>query len=144
MACVIQMQRRAIEELRPVKGNLLVKGFLGNNLGRVSRRKIPIKFALEESFPLYFLGVSEGFGTCSDIHGINVIVLSLIPPGNLLTESEWRKVIGAEYTVLLSEVEGSVKRILELLALENIDLSANPVAVTFRRTRKTSSYVQLV
>lgn len=142
MACVIQMQRRSIEELRPVNGARLVNGFLARTLRSVTRNT-PVQFALDENYPLYFLGVSEGIGTCSDIGGLNVNVLSPRPPGKHLGATELQKVIRSEYTVLRSEGKG-VERKLELLEPVGINISTDRLVVILKKTGKTSSYVQLV
>ncbi|OGY64788.1 MAG: hypothetical protein A3I24_04555 [Candidatus Harrisonbacteria bacterium RIFCSPLOWO2_02_FULL_41_13b] len=69
MAFIRQYQRRAIEEFSPFQN-------------RQSFTVFPyrIRFRLVNGRPLYFLGFSEGIGTCSDIHGMNVAVFSLQRP----------------------------------------------------------------
>lgn len=65
MASVRQWQRLAIERLRSEAQELnlgqLPELFLGN----------------DRLFPL---GVSNGVGTCSQVHGMNVLVVGLTPP----------------------------------------------------------------
>lgn len=66
MASIHQFQRRAIESLRP--GDDLPADFSA------------VDFALGDGRPLYYLGASEGIGTCADIHGMWVLVLGTVCP----------------------------------------------------------------
>lgn len=34
------------------------------------------KFRSEDGSPLFLLGISEGIGTCSDVHGVNIAVFA--------------------------------------------------------------------
>lgn len=143
MACIIQMQRRAIEELRPTNGSRAVNRLLANTLKTITG--IPrTQFALDQDVSLHILGVSEGYGTCAGIHGMNVMVLSTDPPARSLSDEDWRKVRSAEYSVILSSRGGGVWRVLELLEPTSINVSREPLLVTFERTGKKASYVQLV
>ncbi|OGN29299.1 MAG: hypothetical protein A3A33_03715 [Candidatus Yanofskybacteria bacterium RIFCSPLOWO2_01_FULL_49_25] len=70
MSFIVQRERYAIEEVTGIMPELrhgsayaLIKG---NGTG--------------ESLPLYLVGVSEGFGTCSNVHGVNVLGLSKNEP----------------------------------------------------------------
>lgn len=84
MACVKQWQRRAIERLKP--------------------HARPLNFPpteaslLMDGQPLYVLGVSDGTGTCSDIHGMDVLVLGLTPPSVPPRQADLSK---CSYAVLL-------------------------------------------
>lgn len=80
------MQRRAIESLRNIRDNSLPP--IGSN----------IIFLLEDQRSLFPLGISVGVGTCSDIHGVNVLVLSEHDPmDNRLGANS----VICEYAVLL-------------------------------------------
>jgi len=87
MGGIRQMQRRAIETLRNVIRD---------------EAPVPIErgilFLSENQQPLFPLGISPGVGTCSDIHGMNVLVLSEYEPIN-----EWSidNQSVCEYAVLL-------------------------------------------
>ena len=65
MAGILQFQRRAIEHLRH----------------RADGRPVDFlrhahRFTLHDGTALHALGVSTGVGTCSDVHGMNVLVMS--------------------------------------------------------------------
>lgn len=63
MAFLTQFQRRAIESLKPHASSSL-SDILSSS------------FWLNGKQSLIILGISEGIGSCSDIHGMNVLVLS--------------------------------------------------------------------
>lgn len=70
MGCIRQMQRRAIEELCDV---------VNDQLSPI-KLKPGIAFRAADERSLFPLGVSTGVGTCSDIYGMNVLVLGDEPP----------------------------------------------------------------
>src|SRR5258708_21269453 len=69
MGLVFQVQRRAIEDLRheaeatPIT-NIENEDYISTSTGQ----------------QLYIAGISPGIGTCSDIHGVDVLVLAEVPP----------------------------------------------------------------
>ncbi|HEY4479075.1 MAG TPA: hypothetical protein VI981_01825 [Candidatus Paceibacterota bacterium] len=95
MANVIQMQRRAIESLRPKaqQGLVAIKDFF------VMPK--PLDFRLKPHFPLFLYGISVGIGTCSDIHGMNVGVFGLRGPGIQVTSDLRTELTRCEFFVKL-------------------------------------------
>jgi hypothetical protein len=71
MGLVIQFQRRAIETLRPHVREAPIPSDLA--LGAA-------QFTRNDGFPLFALGVSNGYGTCAGIHGMDVLVLGADRP----------------------------------------------------------------
>jgi len=70
MGLYIQFQRRAIESLR-LEAEAVVPPPIGNDT----------LLADDSGNQLYVAGVSEGIGTCSDVLGMDVLVLSELPTG---------------------------------------------------------------
>ncbi len=138
MGLVFQVQRRAIEDLRheaeatPIT-NIENEGYISTLTGQ----------------QLYIAGISPGIGTCSDVHGVDVLVLSEEQP------IERRNIgnLACAYTVLvrnLTEQEatgdalaklGVARRCVELLRPLGQDEDGSAV---FDRTGKTSIYTKLV
>ena len=104
MASIRQYQRRAIEELFPFRDGKSFKIFPNKD-----------RFFLIDGTPLYFVGLSEGIGTCSDIHGMGVAVFSFNPPPPLLyfnLQNLFHFYTGnCEYGVLLSDASEEECRI---------------------------------
>lgn len=107
MGFVRQTQRRAIEQLRPHADNLPHWPAL-----------VGERFFLTDGRQLYYWGTSEGYGTCSDIHGMNVVVLADEGPGITINKNEAEKMASASYAVLLEsalEVENHYEQTVWLL-----------------------------
>lgn len=90
MSFIIQMQRRAIESLRPEKkpANFL----LLDDCRRV---------VLMDGTSLFPLGISEGIGTCSDIKDINVLVVAKTKPDGFHFDWQLLYQRPVEYAVLV-------------------------------------------
>ena len=67
MAGLRNFQRRALESLVNMGASVITTRLEG------------AKFYLDET-PIYFLGVSTGIGTCSDMHGLDIAVFANFPP----------------------------------------------------------------
>ena len=80
MGSIRQFQRRAIERLwlhitkprHPIESIYSLRSVLSDNLIISESDNLITK----DARPLAILGISDGVGTCSDIHGMNVLVLS--------------------------------------------------------------------
>jgi len=74
---------------------------------------------------LYVLGISDGVGTCSDVHGLYVLVLGLKPPKDgkpYILPGE--KIEDCSYAVLLRELtEEEWKEEREARKVDNISLA---------------------
>lgn len=90
MANVHTPQRRALEALKP-------------------KQKDIFDFSQQDEFVLsgkriYLLGISEGIGTCSDLHGINIAVLGWIQPESIrMPMQSQNKKITCSWSALLRE-----------------------------------------
>ncbi|MBU1180144.1 hypothetical protein KJ885_04330 [Patescibacteria group bacterium] len=137
MGIVMQAQRRAIEGLAPQK-----KGLPDG----ISDAEI----YLDGGKRVYILGVSPGQGTCSDVHDMDVLVLSSAKP-----ESGPRTVPGSsietcQYAVLLrSPTKKEVRKAqgylcaTSLLALELLEVAEDRSdKVIFKPTRRVECYAQ--
>lgn len=133
MGFIVQMQRRAIEQLKE-EGPPLVF-----STGEV-------RFLLENGRELHFLGRSKGVGTCSDIHGMDVLVVSEVHGnGRKPPVSSW----SVAYAVLLRDPTAEEIRQnhnLDETCLEAVELlqlvAQNGSNFTFRKTGRSSCYVR--
>src|SRR3989344_5937839 len=111
MGFVIQMQRRAIEALKPYAeapwpSEALTKEDISFFLGKDGQGAlIP---------PLVCLGFSEGIGTCSDIHGMYVAVLGHRPfDWDAAKNPNTRELARCAYAVLLWPGDAIETKVLE-------------------------------
>ena len=133
MGLVLQTQRRAIEELKKEVKTSWPESFFEKNVNC---------FLDQDRKRIFCLGVSEGIGTCSDIHGMNVAVFI----ENFTDEKKLdkQKVKKCAYAVLLSnpvEINGYYLRFLDLLEPTFIDEDSS--ILFFRRTGFVSSYIPI-
>lgn len=125
MASIRQYQRRAIEGCRPTADRL--------------DAHLPPDLPLADSYPdetgarLFPWGVSQGYGTCSDVPGMNVLVLGRAP-----AQRPPKDLPPCAYAVLDEPSEGA-RRTVELL---------RPVisgqGVHFEHTRAREPYTQTI
>lgn len=110
MSFIIQMQRRAIEALKgffscPWPAEAFQDQDVSFLLGNDSRGECNQNW-------LTYLGMSEGVGSCSDIHGMDVVVLGYGPENwseleqggenwRWHREPNWKRLSGCAYAVLL-------------------------------------------
>lgn len=137
MGLILQRQRRAIESLHKFAREWIE---IGNTKLLASRRL----WVLESEGFLVPLGVSRGEGTCSDIFGMNVLVLS---------QTQYNKIetlIFCDYAVLLdtpTEADRIAAGIGEGTALACVELLQPLVTVDhliyFTRTGRRAAYVPL-
>ncbi|MBI4127593.1 MAG: hypothetical protein HY459_00830 [Parcubacteria group bacterium] len=88
MSFILQMQRRAIESLRDH----------AHEFPRIDPRA---ELILNDGTPLEILGISQGVGTCSEIHGMNVLVVGTEPLHAARAAAMSRTLLDCAYTVLL-------------------------------------------
>ena len=98
MGSIRQFQRRAIESLRshmveprhPIESVYSLRPVISANF-----------LMLDNKQPLKVLGISDGVGTCSDIHGMNVLVLSADQRSRLQREISLAEIENCAYAVFL-------------------------------------------
>ena len=144
MSGLRQFQRRAIEALAAEPEALPPPEGIGDNL-----------IWTPEGTQLVPLGISRGVGTCSGVHGVDVLVVAQAPRsetnGPTKAEAMAAKLATSEcaYTV---EVRGAKpherEQYLPVVAVRAVEL-LRPASETedgfiFERTGKVSSYVNLV
>lgn len=138
MGLVFQLQRRAIEDLRNEVGAAPITcGDIGGYIQTSTGER------------LYIAGISPGIGTCSDVHGMDVLVLSESPIAEQRNIGELacayavlvRDLTGQEATTDSLARSGVARRCVELL--QPVGVSENGAAV-FDRTGNISIYTKLV
>lgn len=146
----MQMQRRAIEDVRPQKATW-PKGTLG-----IARKLPKPHFHLTNRRKLFFYGISYGLGTCSGIHGMNVAVLGLDSPGVKTCRMERRELYDSEYFVLLTHLSDAekanvarhnrvpVSMAVELLHCRAVRAHTGEVAFVFEKSGRIARYVNLI
>ena len=146
MSFILQMQRRAIEDLirdwpvQDLRGIKLadVDFFVNETIGRGPHRK---------QTPIYCWGVSEGYGSCAGIHHMNVAVFSRCKPEPEEIFTDFEKLQTCYYAVLVSdpfEVGGQIKRRVELLKHANSWSGDGKLAIDFSTIGVSQEYVQLI
>lgn len=98
MASIRQFQRRAIESLQshmveprhPIESVYSLRPVISANF-----------LMLDNQQPLKVLGISDGTGTCSDIHGMNILVLSADQRSRPQHEVSLVEIQSCAYAVLL-------------------------------------------
>ena len=144
MACIIQMQRRAIERLRPRRPT-----WPRHCLEKAGRNLTSLSLKLESGLELFLYGISQGVGTCSDIHGMNVAVLGVNPPSVKLNPETRDELLRSEYFVLLTDpnriaCSSPPKQKLEVLFAEEVKFDQTRIKITFRKTGRSTTYVNLI
>ena len=137
MGIVMQAQRRAIEDLVPKKKGL-PKSIADANL------------CLRDKKDIYILGVSPGQGTCSDIHGMDVLVLATESPENGPRIVHDSSIVTCKYAVLLRRpTEDEVEKAQEylcatsLMALELLEpIIWDENKIVFKATGEVMCYAQ--
>ncbi len=89
-------QRRAIESLKPFAEPL-------PHLDNIT------SFVLQDGTQLHILGASNGVGSCSDIHGMDVLVVGTDPPVDRPRFPNGSSVKSCSYIVLLDENDPDYK-----------------------------------
>lgn len=144
MGFMIQTQRRAIEQLKPEADGL---SSWPQSIfdGKVKQLRSAFYLCTEDGgFGLSYLGTSEGYGTCSDIHGMNVLVFGLQVPEIKIKKEEKVKMAKAAYAALLfeaEEVDNHYEQAVELLAFHMVDESGR---VYFKQTGHRAIYVPVL
>lgn len=95
MGLVIQFQRRAIESLRRHVEKAPIPSDLALGMAR---------FIREDGSPFFALGVSQGYGTCAAIHGMNVLVLGKTRPKSTPWLPSEQPINQCAYAVLLRDL----------------------------------------
>jgi len=139
MGFVIQMQRRAVEAL---------KEFVTSPWPSAETfQKQDVIFYMGKNEvhgwneTLSYLGLSEGFGTCSDIHGMDVAVFGRMPCNTWQLEQEgkdwrwvekphWERLSACSYAVLLWPDGHLPVRILETLHAGRLGHEIHRIALT--------------
>jgi len=139
MGLVLQAQRRAIESLRKC-AKPLPKGIGTSEL------------FLDDERRLYIAGVSQGTGTCSDVHGMDVLVLDFVPPthnrpyipnGSSVATSQYAVLLRSPTKEELREQRKSLPS-ASLLAIELLEpIEGGGGRIIFRATGKSECYVRL-
>lgn len=88
MSHILQMQRSAIESFK-------------NDAAGLPALDPDTELFLRDGRSLEVLGVSEGYGTCSGIHGMDVLVVRVAPPRADGTRMLKRAPLNCAYSVLL-------------------------------------------
>ena len=139
MGIVMQAQRRAIEDLVPKK-KILPENIADAKLYLNNRKRV------------YILGVSPGQGTCSDIHGMDVLVLATEAPANGPRIVHDSSIETCKYAVLLRKpTEKEVEKAQEylcatsLMALELLEpILWDENKIIFKLTGRVKCYAQFV
>ena len=142
MALILQRQRRAIEALKP---------FVEKSWPSESFTEGHVSFYIGEgptqTPSLVFLGFSEGIGTCSDIHGMDVAVLGYRALGNEKEKDlDIKRLAGCAYVVLFWPVHAIEVKVLaekservRLIDLDH-DLQAPKATVELLRFHSSQSF----
>lgn len=95
MALILQFQRRAIESLKrhiesrsSIESEYSLQAILSDNL------------VIGDVRPLTILGISKGVGTCSDVSGMDVLVLSDNPQSRSANKITLSQIKNCAYAVL--------------------------------------------
>lgn len=134
MGLILQRQRRAIESLR---------GKIKRDLGGA---QVDQELCLENGQRVHLLGVSGGFGTCSDIHGLDVMVVGFSPPPNGKPYIDpWVSIDRCRYTVLVREPttleESGLPHRGPVLAVELLEpVTKDDQKIVFTRTGQSECY----
>lgn len=96
----------------------------------------------QEKSPLYFLGMSEGYGTCSNVFGVDVAVFGFEPfeqqtPLRPFSHAVALRPAGVEELTEYQRQFGMLVGVVERLDLESVNCSR----VSFRLTGHKGSYV---
>lgn len=125
------MQRRAIEEVRPKTTKLELPAALDD----------ADIFLAEDSTQLFVLGISIGVGTCSNIHGMNVLVLGTSPPDSG-RRMNGQRIESCHYAVLYSQLEN--RQNLAQASVERLSfIGCDANRATFNKTGNVSIYVPI-
>ncbi len=134
MGFIVQMQRYAIETLA----------------GETPHLNLPIvglRLYLDDGGLLHILGVSRGVGTCSLIHGINVLVVSEVSGNGYQLDCV---PLSVAYVVLLRQPTGEeIQRhaYLDRECLQTIELlelvEGTGDKIILRKTGRAASYVHI-
>lgn len=143
MSCIRQYQRRALEALKPKEIQSIY--LLSTNEFYLDNQKI------------YLLGISEGIGTCSDLHGVNIAVFSRAKPEDnrmLLGQNKeifcaWstllRKPTEEEFQNELKDKKGIAYLVVELIEpILLIEKDDGKRIYYFKSTTKKEFYVNTI
>lgn len=142
MGFIIQTQRRAIERLKPQADRLQEWPFA------IFKKDIRFSFTDGQYQKIFLCGISEGYGTCSDIHGMNVAVFSDEKPSRIIWGGP-KLLWSCSYGVFLyeaEEVDNYYEQAVELLRPLgwSVCKDGRSAVITFEKTGHKAGYIPVL